>query len=182
MRRVALVLLATSLLAVGALAGPAGASVDAKSKKTAKITECKKDKNAVENIRVAFTPFFLGATSAEKLAGIADGDKLVVIIDKSTAAANASGQGGTATTATFPVIKKVTCDGKTAATFEYDLALNQPKNLTTPPATGVGLAFAGDAELVKGKWKVSGATLCDLVGANPATPTLGAECLTALGS
>jgi len=182
MRRVALVLLATSLLSVGVLAGPAGAGVDAKAKKSAKITDCKKDKNSAENIRAAFTPFFLGASTADKLAGIADGDKLVAIIDESTAAANASGQGGSATTATYPVIVEVTCDGKTAATFKYDLALNQPRNLTTPPTKGAGLSFVGDAELVKGKWKVAGATLCDLVGANPATPTLGAKCLTALGS
>lgn len=175
MRRVALVLLATSLLGVGVLAGPASAA------KTTKITSCKADKKSAANIQAAFTPFFLGASSADKLAGIENGDKLVAVIDKSTAAANASGQGGSSTTATYPVVLKVTCDGKTAATFDYDLALNQPRDLATPPTKGAGLAFVGDAKIVKGKWKVTGETLCDLVGANPATPTLGAECLTALG-
>ena len=175
MRRVALMLVAVSVLGIGFTAGPASAAT-----KPAKITTCKKDKNLNANIQAAFVTYFLGATTTDKMANIQDGAKVAPFSDEATAAAQASGQAGTATTATYPVTIKATCDGKTAATFTYDLALNVPKPITTPPSSGVGLNFAGDAALVKGKWLITPTTICDLIGANPATPTLGARCTAAV--
>jgi superfamily II DNA/RNA helicase len=71
---------------------------------------------------------------------------------------------------------------KTAATFTYDLG-RVPRPITGPPSTGFGLSFAGDAVLdkKKGVWLISSATICDLIGQNPNTPGLGAECLAAIG-
>jgi hypothetical protein len=177
MRRVALMLVAISVLGIGFTAGPAYA----KSTKPAKITSCKKDKKLNANIQTAFATYFLGATTTDKMTNVQDGTKVAPFSDEATAAAKASGQGGTATTGTYPVTIKATCDGKTTATFTYDLALNVPLPIATPPSSGVGLNFAGDAALVKGKWLITGGTICDLVGANPATPTIGARCTAALG-
>jgi hypothetical protein len=166
MRRVALLLVAASVLSTVVFAGPASA---------AKIKSCQKDKKLNENIQKAFVPFFLGETSAERAANVQDGDKITALLDESTAAARAGGQ-TTANTATYPVSIDATCDGKKAATFQYDLALNVPKPITSPPSSGVGLDFAGDAVLVKGKWLITALTICDLIGANPATPTIGQRC------
>lgn len=175
MRRVALVLVAVAVMSVGFTAGPASAQ------KGKKITSCKKDKKINENIQAAFVPFFLGETSAARAASVQDGEKIISILDESTAAAAAAGQTSSAT-ATYPVSIEATCDGKKAATFSYDLALQVPKPVTNPPSSGIGLDFAGDAVLVKGKWVVSGATICDLVGQNPNTPGLGQKCLDAISS
>jgi hypothetical protein len=166
-------LVAVSVLGIGVTAGPAEA-------KTKKITVCKKDKKINENIQAAFATYFTGATSAEKMANVQDGDKISSISDEALKAAQASGQAGTSTTTTYPVSIDASCDSKTTATFEYDLALGVPKPVTSPPSTGIGLNFAGDAAIVKGKWLISGATVCDLLGQNPATPGLGARCLAAL--
>jgi len=176
MRRVALMLVAISVLGIGFTAGPASAA-----SKPAKITTCKKDKNLNANIQAAFANYFTADGTANKLAQVQDGTKIATYSDQATAAAQASGQAGTSSTTTYPVKIQATCDGKATATFTYDLALNIPKPVTNPPSTGVGLNFAGDAALVKGKWLITGGTVCDLLGANPATPTLGAQCTAALG-
>jgi hypothetical protein len=113
---------------------------------------------------------------------VKDGTKIQPSVEISTAAAKASGQ-STASTVTIPVKVVATCDGKTGATFTYDLALNQPLTaVSTPPATGAGLNFSGDAVLVKGAWLIDAATICDLIGKNPTTPTLGADCIKAATS
>lgn len=174
MRRVAVMLVAVSVLGIGVAAGPAEA-------KTKKITVCKKDKKINENIQAAFATYFTGDTSADKMANVKDGSKISAISEEALAVARAGGQAGTATTTTYPVSIDATCDSKKTATFQYDLALGVPKPVTSPPSSGIGLDFAGDAVLVKGKWLISGATVCDLLGANPATPGLGARCLAALG-
>ena len=171
MRRVVLLVVAASIMSIGFMAGPAAAAK--------KITDCKKDKKLNENIQAAFVPFFLGETSAARAASVQDGTKIIPMLDKSTAAAQAGGQ-STSSTVTYPVSIEATCDGKKAATFTYDLATGIPKPVTNPPSTGIGLDFAGDAALVKGKWVITAGTICDLIGANPATPTLGAECLDAI--
>jgi hypothetical protein len=167
MRRVALLLIAAMVLGLVAMAGPAAAQK--------KVKSCQKDKKLNENIQAAFVPFFLGETSAERAATIENGEALEPILEQSTQAALAAGQ-TSAATATYPVSIDATCDGKKNATFNYDLALAIPKPVTNPPSTGIGLNFAGDAVLVKGKWVISGLTVCDLIGQNPNTPTLGAEC------
>jgi len=170
MRRVALVMAAAMVLGTGLAtsASPAFA-------KEKKIESCQKDKKLNENIQTAFVPFFLGATAAERGAAVQDGDKIIPFIDESNKAAQAAGQSSSAT-ATYPVSIDATCDGKKAATFEYDLALNVPKPVTAVPSTGIGLNFAGDAALVKGKWLITALTICDLIGQNPATPTIGQRC------
>lgn len=170
MRRVAILLVAASVLGIAVSAGPASAA------KEKKITSCKKDKNLDENIQAAFIPFFTGKTGAERVANVEDGDKITAIVQESTDAAAAGGQ-TTAGTITLPVAIAATCDGKKAATFEYDLALAQPATAASnPPATGVGLAFAGDAVLTKGKWVITALTICDLIGQNPNTPGIGERC------
>jgi len=171
MRRVVLLLVAASIMSVGLMAGPAGAAK--------KITSCQKDKNVNANIQAAFVPFFLGATSADRVKTVKDGAKITSLLDESTAAAQAAGQSNSST-ATYPVTIKATCDSKTTATFTYDLALGVPKPVTSPPSSGAGLNFAGDAVLSKGKWLVSAGTICDLIGANPNTPTIGQRCLDAI--
>ena len=171
MRRVVLLLVAASIMSVGLMAGPASAAK--------KITSCQKDKNVNANIQAAFVPFFLGATSADRVKTVADGTKITALLDESTAAAQAAGQ-SSSSTATYPVAIQATCDSKTTATFTYDLALGLPKPVTNPPSTGVGLKFAGDALLKKGKWLISAGTICDLIGANPNTPTIGPRCLDAI--
>jgi hypothetical protein len=112
---------------------------------------------------------------------IQDATKLAPISDKGAAAAAAAGQ-TSSDTATQIFKLTPTCDGKTAATFTYDLG-RVPRPITGPPSTGFGLSFAGDAVLdkKKGVWLISSATICDLIGANPNTPGLGAECLAAIG-
>jgi hypothetical protein len=154
------------VLSIVALAGPASA---------AKIKSCQKDKKINENIQKAFAPFFLAETSAERAANVQDGDKIAPLLEESTAAAQAAGQ-SSSSTATYPVSIEATCDGKKNATFTYDLALGLPKPVTNPPSSGAGLNFAGDAVLVKGKWVITGLTICDLIGANPNTPTIGQRC------
>jgi hypothetical protein len=175
MRRVVVLIVAVAVatLGVGLTGGTAGAQ------KAKKIASCKKDKKLNENIQAAFVPFFLGETSAARASSVQDGEKIIPMLDKSTAAAQAGGQ-STSSTVTYPVSIEATCDGKKAATFTYDLATGIPKPVTNPPSTGIGLDFAGDAALVKGKWVITAGTICDLIGANPATPTLGAECLDAI--
>jgi hypothetical protein len=173
MKRVALLLVAVAVMSTGVLAGPASAQ------KTKKVTVCKKDKNINTNIQQAFVPFFLGETSAARVAGVKDGTKITSLLDESTAAAQAGGQSNS-TTVTYPVSVEAACDGKKTATFTYDLALGVPKPVTSPPSSGAGLSFAGDAEIVKGKWVISAGTICDLIGANPATPTIGPRCLDAI--
>lgn len=174
MRRVAILLAATMALSAFVFAGPASAA----NPTAKKITECKKDKKINANIQAAFAPFFLGETAADKAANVQDGEKIIPQLEKSTAAAQAGGQSNSSTV-TYPVAIKATCDGKKAATFTYDLALGVPKPVTAIPSTGAGLNFAGDAVLEKGKWVVTALTVCDLIGANPATPGLGEECQTA---
>jgi len=166
MRRVAILLVTTMALSAFVFAGPASA---------AKIKSCKSDKKIEQNIQAAFVPFFLGETSAARAANIQDGDKIVTLLEESTAAAQAAGQ-SSSSTATYPVEIVASCDGKKAATFTYDLALGLPKPVTSPPSTGAGLNFAGDAVLVNGKWLISALTICDLIGANPNTPTIGQRC------
>jgi hypothetical protein len=176
MRRVLLVVMAASVMSLGFVAGPAEAA------KTKKITNCKKDKALNENVAKAFDAYLSGDTTAQKMLYVEDGSKIAPISDKGSAAAAAAGQTSTGTTTlTFNV--QATCDGKKAATFTYDLATGIPKPVTAAPTKGLGLNFAGDAVLdkKKGIWLVSGATICDLIGKNPNTPTLGAECLTAIG-
>jgi hypothetical protein len=172
MRRVVLLLVAASIMSVGLMAGPAGAAK--------KITDCKKDKNLEANITKAFNAYLGGLTTAEKLKYIEDGPKIAPISDEGAAAAAAAGQTSTDTaTQIFKVT--ATCDGKKAATFTYDLG-RVPRPITGPPSTGFGLSFAGDAVLdKKGVWLISAATVCDLIGQNPNTPTLGAKCLAAIG-
>src|SRR5215211_2854000 len=157
MRRVALLLVAASVLSIGVFAGPAHA---------AKVTSCKQDKKLNQNIQAAFAPFFTSDATAEKMATIQDGDKIAPIVEEGARVAAAAGQTSAGTT-TYPVKVQATCDGKKAATFTYDLALSVPKPVTKPPVSGAGLNFSGDAVLSKGKWLISGATICDLVGANP---------------
>ncbi len=171
MRRVAILLAATMALSAFVFAGPATAA----NPTAKKITSCKKDKKLNENIPLAFVPFFLGETSAERAGSVQDGDKITALLEESTKAAQAAGQ-SSADKATYPVAIVAECDGKTGATFTYDLALGLAKPVTNPPSTGAGLNFAGDAVLVKGKWLISGLTVCDLLGANPATPTIGQRC------
>ena len=171
MRRVVLLLVAAAIMSVGLMAGPAGAAK--------KITSCKADKKIDANIQAAFVPFFLGETSADRVKTVDDGAKITALLDESTAAARAGGQ-SSSSTATYPVSIKATCDSKTTATFTYDLALNVPKPITSPPSSGAGLSFAGDALLKKGKWLISAGTICDLIGANPATPTIGQRCIDAI--
>ena len=173
MRRVALVLVAASVLTVGLTTGPASAQ------KAKKIVSCQKDKNINENIQTAFATYLTGVTTAEKMANIQDGDKIAPISDEGAAIAAANGQTSSATT-TYPVSIQASCDGKKNATFTYDLAIQVPRPITNPPSSGIGLEFAGDAVLVKGKWLISGATVCDLIGQNPQTPGLGDKCLDAL--
>ena len=175
MRRVALLLVAVSVLGIGITAGPAQAA------KEKKITDCKKDKNLDANIAKAFDTYLSGDTTAIKMSLVEDGDKIAPISDKGAAAALANGQTNSSTTTqTFNV--QATCDGKKAATFTYDLATGIPKPVTAPPTKGLGLNFAGDAVLSKkGVWLVSALTVCDLIGKNPLTPTLGAECLAVVG-
>jgi hypothetical protein len=173
MRRVLLLLVAAAIMSVGLMAGTAGAAK--------KITNCKKDKNLAANITKAFDTYLGGTTTAEKMTYIQDAAKLTPISDKGAAAAAAAGQTNTST-ATQIFKLSPTCDGKKAATFTYDLGV-VPRPITGPPTTGYGLNFAGDAVLdkKKGVWLISSATICDLIGANPNTPTLGAECLAAIG-
>ncbi|MFO1538705.1 MAG: hypothetical protein ACKOVH_12945 [Actinomycetota bacterium] len=180
MRRVAILLVASLALGTGLVtaASPAFAA----KKKTAKITSCKADKNLNVNVQQAFIPFFAGQTAAEKVAKVKDGTKIQASVEISTAAARAGGQ-SSAGTVTIPVKIQATCDGKNGATFFYDLALNQPPSaVSTPPATGAGLNFSGDAVLVKGVWLIDAVTICDLIGKNPNTPTLGADCTKAATS
>lgn len=170
MRRVAILLAAAMVLSTGVVtAAPASAQ------KEKKIKSCQKDKKLNQNIQAAFVPFFLGETAEERAESVQDGEKIITQLEASTAAAQASGQ-SSADTATYPVSIDATCDGKKAATFNYDLALGLAKPVTNPPSTGIGLSFAGDAVLVKGKWLITALTICDLIGANPDTPTLGQEC------
>jgi hypothetical protein len=166
-------LVAVSVLGIGFTAGPAQAA------KEKKITSCKKDKLLAEHIQTAFNTYLGGSTTAEKMAGVQDGDKIAPISDEGARIAAANGQTSSSTT-TYAVSIKPTCDGKTGATFTYDLAINVPKPVTNPPSSGIGLNFAGDAALVKGKWLISGSTVCDLIGQNPQTPGLGEKCLAAL--
>lgn len=176
MRRVLLVVIAATVMSLGFVAGPAEAA------KTKKLTDCKKDKALNANIAKAFDAYLSGDTTAAKLLYIEDGAKIAPISDKGAAAALAAGQTSASTT-TLTYNVQATCDGKKAATFTYDLAIGIPKPVTAAPTKGLGLNFAGDAVLdtKKGVWLVSGATICDLIGKNPNTPTLGAECLTAIG-
>jgi hypothetical protein len=169
MRRVAILLVAAAVLGAGAIAGPAHAAKDKK------IKSCQKDKNINANIQAAFVPFFTGETAADRVKNVQDGSKIQALVEESTNAVRAAGQVA-ANTVTYPVEINATCDGKKAATFKYDLALNQPKPVTNPPSTGIGLEFAGDAVLVKGKWVITALTICDLIGANPNTPGLGERC------
>ena len=175
MRRVVLVLVAIAVMSVGVLTGPAGAA------KTKKITDCKKDKNLAANITKAFNTYLGGTTTAEKMTYIQDAAKLTPISEKGAAAAAAAGQ-TTSDTATQIYKLTPTCDGKTGATFTYDLG-RVPRPITGPPSTGFGLSFAGDAVLdkKKGVWLISSATICDLIGQNPQTPGLGQKCLDAIG-
>ena len=173
MRRVALVLVAASVLTVGFATGPASAQ------KAKKIASCQKDKKINENIQAAFATYLTGETTDAKMANIEDGDKIAPISEEGSRIAAANGQTDSATT-TYPVSINATCDGKKNATFTYDLAIRVPKPITNPPSSGIGLEFAGDAVLVKGKWLISGATVCDLIGQNPQTPGLGDKCLEAL--
>jgi hypothetical protein len=175
MRRLVLLIVAVAVMTVGVLTGPAGAA------KTKKITDCKKDKDLAANITKAFNTYLGGTTTAEKMTYIQDAAKLTPISDKGAAAAAAAGQ-TTSDTATQIYKLTPTCDGKKAATFTYDLGrVSRP--ITGPPSTGFGLSFAGDAVLdkKKGVWLISSATICDLIGQNPNTPGLGAECLAAIG-
>jgi hypothetical protein len=174
MRRVLLLLVAAAIMSVGLMAGPAEA-------KTKKITDCKKDKNLTANITKAFNTFLGGLTTAEKMTYVQDAAKVAQTSDKGAAAAADAGQTST-DTATQIFKLTPTCDSKTTATFTYDLG-RVPRPITGPPSTGFGLSFAGDAVLdkKKGVWLISSATICDLIGANPNTPTLGAECLAAIG-
>jgi hypothetical protein len=174
MRRVALVLVAAMVLGTGAVtAAPATAA------KEKKIKSCKKDKKVAEHIQDAFNVYLTSDSSEDKMEFVQDGEKLISISDEGSAAAAAAGQ-TTSDTTTYAVDLQVTCDGKKAATFTYDLAINLPKPVTNPPSTGIGLDFAGDAVLVKGKWLITGATVCDLIGQNPNTPGLGEKCLDAI--
>ncbi|MFM8304578.1 MAG: hypothetical protein ACKOA9_09815 [Actinomycetota bacterium] len=167
MRRVALLLAGAMVLSTVAFAGPASA---------AKVTSCSKDKKLNVNIQKAFIPFFVGTTATEKVANVQDGDKITTVVEESTQAARSGGQTASGTV-TVPVEVKATCDGKKAAIFTYDLALNQPAGTeNNPPATGAGLNFAGDAVLQKGKWVIAALTICDLIGQNPNTPTIGQRC------
>jgi hypothetical protein len=168
MRRVALVMVAAMVLGTGlaTTASPAFA-------KEKKIKSCQKDKNLNANIQAAFIPFFEGATATDKASSVDNGDAIIPMLEASSKAALESGQSDPSKV-TYPVEIDATCDGKAAATFQYDLAVNQPRG--TVPSTGLGLAFAGDATLVKGKWLITALTICDLIGANPNTPTLGQEC------
>ena len=175
MRRLVLLIVAAAVMTVGVLTGPAGAA------KTKKITDCKKDKDLAANITKAFNTYLGGTTTAEKMTYIEDGDKIAPISDEGARIAAASGQ-TTSDTATQIFKLTPTCDGKTAATFTYDLG-RVPRPITGPPSTGFGLSFAGDAVLdkKKGVWLISSATVCDLIGQNPNTPGLGAKCLAAIG-
>ena len=176
MRRVILVLLAATVMSLGFTAGPADAA------KTKKITDCKKDKALNANIAKAFDTYLSGDTVAIKMTYVENATKVQPISEKGAAAALAAGQTNTSTTTlTYNVQAK--CDGKASATFTYDLATQIPKPVTAAPTKGLGLNFAGDAVLdkKKGVWLISGATICDLIGKNPNTPTLGAECLAAIG-
>jgi hypothetical protein len=175
MRRVAIMLVAASVLGIIATATPASAASPAAKK----ITSCKKDKNLAANIQTAFNQYLTSDTSADKMKLIQDGTKLIAISDEGAAAAKAAGQ-TTSDKTTLAVAIVPTCDGKAAATFKYDLAVGQPKPVTVVPSTGIGLNFAGDAVLQKGVWLISGATICDLIGQNPNTPGLGDKCLAAL--
>jgi hypothetical protein len=172
MRRLVLLIVSAAIVSVGFMAGPAGAAK--------KITDCKKDKNLEANITKAFNLYLGGTTTAEKMTLVQDAAKLTPISDEGAAAAAAAGQ-TTSDTATQIYKLTPTCDGKTTATFTYDLG-RVPRPITGPPATGFGLSFAGDAVLdkKKGVWLVSSATICDLIGQNPNTPTLGAKCLDAI--
>jgi hypothetical protein len=174
MRKFAVLLLAFAVVGVGITAAPAGAQ------KQKKITSCKKDKNLDENIAKAFNQYLGATTTTEKLTYVEDGAKIAPISDEGAAAAAAAGQTNP-TTATQIYKVTATCDGKKAATFNYDLGV-VPRPITGPPATGFGLNFAGDAVLQKGVWLISAATICDLIGQNPRTPGLGAKCLAAIGS
>ena len=172
MRRVAILLAGAIVLSSMVFtAGPASA---------AKVKSCQKDKKIAENIQAAFNQYLTGETSTDKMKLIQDGTKLIAISDEGAAAALAAGQTSSDKT-TLAVEIDATCDGKKAATFNYDLAVGVPKPVTSVPSTGIGLNFAGDAVLEKGVWLISGATICDLIGQNPNTPGLGDKCLAALG-
>jgi hypothetical protein len=171
MRRVVLVLVAASIMAIGLMAGSAGAAK--------KVTDCKKDKNLEASLTKAFNTYLGGLTTAEKLKYIEDGDKIAPISDEGARIAAQTGQ-TTADTATQIFKLTATCDGKKAATFTYDLG-RVPRPITGPPSTGFGLSFAGDGVLdKKGVWLISGATVCDLIGQNPNTPGLGQKCIDAI--
>jgi hypothetical protein len=174
MRRVAALLVAASIssLAFGLFAGPASAA--------AKVTDCKKDKKLNPNITKALDAYLTGATSADQMKFVQNGAKIVPFSEQSRQEAAAKGQ-TSADTKTLTFGLKATCDGKKAATFTYDLALNVPKSATTTPTKGAGLNFSGDAVLdtKKGVWLISALTICDLLGGGDAA--LGQQCAQAAG-
>lgn len=176
MRRIALVLVAASVLSLGVTAGPAFAA-----KKPAKITDCKKDKSLNANITKAFDTYLSGDTTDQQMSLVEKGDVLKPIAEESAAATKASGQSPKEGFTTLSYGVKAACDGKKAATFSYDLSLGVPKPVTGPATSGAGLSFKGDAVLdaKKGVWLVSAATLCDLWGAG--NKAIGDKCLAAAG-
>lgn len=170
MRRVALLLVAASVLSIGVSAAPAQAA------KEKKITDCKKDKKLNENLSAAFQGFLSGTSGVESGKTVENGDKIAPAIQLGKAA------NPNPTSKTWVVGLAAKCDGKKASTFTYDLAIT-PSTETTAPTKGLGLNFAGDGVLDKktGKWLISALTVCDLIGKNPATPTAGPQCLAAAG-
>jgi hypothetical protein len=179
MRKRLAVLLTVVLGATFFVATATGASASVADQK--KETKCNAKKSA-KGIQKSFNTFFLGETGEDKVKNVdltkEEAVGVAAAIQKSSDAAAAGGQTQTGRD-TLSTSIVVTCQGKTGASFTYDLLFkDQTTGTTTPP---LGLSFIGDAVLKKGVWKISGATVCDLTAQNPASPDAGADCYKAIG-
>jgi hypothetical protein len=177
MRKRLAVLLTVVLGATFFVATATGASASVASKET----KCNAKKSA-KGIEKSFNTFFLGKTGVDKVKNVdltkEEAVGVAAAIQKSSDAAAAGGQTQTGRD-TLSTSIVVTCQGKTKASFSYDLYFKDTTTGTTTPP--LGLSFLGDAALKKGVWKISGATVCDLTAQNPASPDAGADCYKAIG-
>ncbi len=179
MRKILAVLAATALGATmaAAVAGPAGAKGTSPTKPVPKVTSCQ-TKTAIAGITQAMQAFLSGDPSIA-MKYVDQGNLIGASYQLSEQLDTAAGL-TSSTSLTLPTKIGVKCQGKTKATFTYDLYIKDKTTSTTGPP--LGLNEAGDALIKKGVWYISAATVCDLEsGAGAVAAQASNECYSAVG-
>jgi hypothetical protein len=159
-----------------AFAGPAGAKGTTPTTTKPPPKESKCSSSSVKGIAYSMNGFLTAKGGTAKVVYINNGSNLASLMDQTFAAAAQAGLIKPGVDS-VPTAVQSKCTGKTAATFTYDLQMKDETTGTT--GAPLGLHNAGGAVLVKGHWKITPQTVCDLtnlIGMTLPGATFGTQC------